>query len=385
MTTIDVAILVFCAFMAAVGWRQGLIVGALSLIGFAAGALAGTRLAAAIVNQGSASPYAPLFGLMGALFVGAILSAILETLGFEVRRKVSQVPGLASVDGALGSLLSVALALAICWVAGAVALQTPGARQYRRDIQRSEVLQRLNDLLPPSGGLLNALARFDPFPTLDGPAADVPAPPTGVGRDPHIRRVAGSIVRITGTACGLGVEGSGWVAGSGRVVTNAHVVAGEDDTVVQVRGVGSRLPARVVAFDPRNDVAVLKVGGLDAEALPLADDPPVGRIGAILGFPKNGPYDVRDARLGPTRSVISEDAYGNGGVTRSITAFRGHVRPGNSGGPVVDTRGRVITTVFATARDAGTKRTGYGVPNAVVRKVLDSAGDRAVSSGPCAP
>lgn len=387
MTSIDIAILVFCVLMAAVGWRQGLIVGALSLVGFAAGALAGTRLAAAVVSEGSASPYAPLFGLAGALLVGAAVSAGLEVLGIGLRRRLSAVPGLESVDGVLGAVLSTALALAICWIAGAVALQTPGARQYRADIQRSEVLSRLNDLLPPSGGLLNALARFDPFPALDGPSADVPAPPQGVGRDPHIQRVAGSIVRITGTACGLGIEGSGWVAGPGLVVTNAHVVAGEEDTGVQVRGDGPRLPARAVAFDPRNDIAVLRVGGLEAEPLALADDPPVGRVGAILGFPKNGPYDVRSARLGPTRKVISQDAYGQGNVTRSITAFRGNVRSGNSGGPVVDTRSRVITTVFATARDQSTKRTGYGVPNAVVKRILDAVGggEGSVSTGPCAP
>lgn len=387
MTTIDLAILVFCVFMAAIGWRQGLIVGALSLVGFAAGAYAGTRLAAIVVKGGSSSPYAPLFGLAGALLVGAAVSAGLEVLGLGLRRRLSSVPGLESVDGALGAVLATALALAICWIAGAVALQTPGARQYRADIQRSAVLRRLNDILPPSGGLLNALARFDPFPALDGPAADVPAAPTGVGRDPHIRAVAGSVVRVTGTACGLGIEGSGWVAGPGIVVTNAHVVAGEDDTGVQVRGNGSRLPARAIAFDPRNDIAVLKVGGLDAEALPLADDPPVGRVGAILGFPKNGPYDVRSARLGPTRTVLSQDAYGEGNVSRSIVAFRGNVRSGNSGGPVVDTRGRVIATVFATSRDRSSQHTGYGVPNEIVARLLKgrSRNSGSVSTGPCAP
>lgn len=387
MTSIDIAILVFCVFMAAVGWRQGLIVGALSLIGFAAGALAGTRLAAAVVRDGSSSPYAPLFGLAGALLMGAAVSAGLELLGLGLRRRLSAVPGLESVDGALGAVLSTALALGLCWIAGAVALQTPEARQWRADIQRSEILSRLNEMLPPSGRLLNALARFDPFPALDGPSADVPAPPQGVGRDPDIRAAAGSVVRITGTACGLGIEGSGWVVGPGLVVTNAHVVAGEDDTGVQVRGTGSRMPARAVAFDVRNDIAVLRVGGLDAAVLPLAEDPPVGRLGAILGFPKNGPYDVRSARLGPTRTVISQDAYGRANVTRSIVAFRGNVRSGNSGGPVVDTRGRVIATVFATARDRDTSRTGYGVPNAVVRRILGRIADGAgaVSTGPCAP
>lgn len=385
MTTIDFFIIAFCLLLAAFGWRQGLIVGVLSLGGFAAGAVAGTRLAAAVVSGGSSSPYAPLFGLVGALLVGAAISAFLETLGLGVRRSLSRIPGLGAVDGGLGAVFGVGLALAICWIVGAVALQTPGVRQYRADIQRSAVLKRLNRVLPPSGGLLNALARFDPFPALNGPDARVALPPDGVGRDPHIRAVAGSVVRVTGTACGLGIEGSGWVARGGLVVTNAHVVAGERDTHVQVRGNGGRLPTRVVAFDPRNDIAILAVGNLQAATLPLAGDPPAGRLGAILGFPKNGPYDVRSARLGATRTVVSQDAYGQGDVPRSIVAFRGLVRPGNSGGPVVDTRGRVIATVFASAR--GKRRTGYGVPNAVVGKLLDRArgASGTVGTGPCAP
>jgi S1-C subfamily serine protease len=386
MTTIDLVIIAFCVLMAMFGWRQGLIVGVLSLAGFAAGAVAGTRLAAAIVTDGSASPYAPLFGLVGALAVGAAVSALLEALGIGLRRRLSTVPGLEVVDGGLGAVLGAGLALAICWVVGAVVLQTPGARQYRADIQRSAVLKRLNHALPPSGGLLNAIARFDPFPSLDGPDAQVALPPSGVGRDRDIVAVADSVVRVTGTACGLGIEGSGWVAEGGLVVTNAHVVAGEKDTGVQVGGDGSRHPARTVVFDARNDIAVLQVGGLGADALPLADDPPAGRLGAILGFPKNGPYDVRSARLGATRTVVSQDAYGTGDVARSIVAFRGLVRSGNSGGPVVDTRGRVIATVFATAR-GGKRRTGYGVPNAVVAKLLARAraAGGAVGTGPCAP
>ena len=387
MTTVDLFILVFCAFFAAFGWRQGLIVGALSLAGFAAGAVAGTRLAAALVEDGPSSPYAPLFGLGGALVVGILVSTVLQVLGISVRRRVSRVPGMQVVDGSLGAALSIVLALGISWVLGVVILQTPAARKYRSDIQRSEVLQRLNEVLPPSGTLLKALARFDPFPAINGPDAEVALPPAGVGRDPGIVAVADSVVRVTGTACGLGMAGSGWVAGDGLVVTNAHVVAGEDDTVVQVRGGGERLRARAVVFDPRNDVAVLRVEGLGAEALPLADDPPVKRVGAILGFPRNGPYDVRSARLGATRTVLIQDAYGRGGVRRSIVAFRGLVRSGNSGGPIVDIRGRVIATVFASATSARRKRTGYGVPNAVVASALGRArrGRAAVGTGRCAP
>jgi S1-C subfamily serine protease len=270
----------------------------------------------------------------------------------------------------------------IAWVLGAVALQTPGAGQLRDDIQRSVVLQRLNSLLPPSGPILNALARFDPVPRINGPQADVPPPTRGVLRDPAVRAASRSVVRVLGTACGLGIEGSGWVARPGVVVTNAHVVAGEDDTVVQVRGTGPRLTARTVHFDSRNDVAVLRVGGLDAPALSLAPAAQPGTAAAILGFPGNGPFDGRPGRIGGTQPTLTEDAYGNGPVQRLITSLRGLVREGNSGGPVVGANGRVLATVFA-ATVGGARPGGFGVPNSVVRRALaDARGP--VGTGPCA-
>jgi S1-C subfamily serine protease len=385
LTRIDWLIVAFAVLMATIGWRQGFVAGAFALAGFAGGAFLGSRLGPALLSDGSSSPYAPLVSLVCAVTGGSILAGVFETAGFLVRRSVP-IPGVRTLDGLLGAVLSAAIALGLAWIVGAVALQTPGVRQLRGDIQRSEILSRLNDVLPPSGSILNALARFDPFPHIDGPEADVPAPRAAVARDPEVRAAGASVVRILGTACGLGIEGSGWVAGPGLVVTNAHVVAGEQDTAVQVRGTGPRLDANAVAFDPTDDVAVLRVSDLgDVPALSFAPDPASGSDGAILGFPANGPYDVRAARLGQTRAVVSEDAYGNGPVTRQMTTFRGVVRPGNSGGPVVDTSGRVLATVFAKATRSG-RAGGYGVPNAIVRRVLDGAvGEgRAVSTGSCA-
>jgi S1-C subfamily serine protease len=302
-------------------------------------------------------------------------------------RRMVPVPGVRTVDGAFGALLSGCIALGLAWLAGAVLLQTPGLTEVRHDIQRSQILRRLNAVLPPSGPILNALARFDPFPEVDGPAADVPAPTPAVAREPGVKAAAASVVRVLGTACGLAIEGSGWVAADGTVVTNAHVVAGEDDTVVQEAGVGPKLDATPVAFDKKNDIAVLRVNGLSGSAVPLtlADAPASGTSGAILGFPQDGPYSVRAARLGQTRVVVSQDAYGQGPVARSMTTFRGVVKPGNSGGPIVGTDGRVLATVFAQSTNTR-RHGGFGVPNALVRAALDSAATarRAVSTGPCA-
>ena len=276
------------------------------------------------------------------------------------------------VDGFGGALLVACLGLFLVWIGGSVALQTPGARELREPIQRSAILKELNEVLPPSGGILKALARFDPFPSISGPSANVPPPDAKIARDPDVRAAGRSVVRVLGTACGLGVQGSGWVAGNGIVVTNAHVVAGQDDTTVQPGGEGAALDAEAIWFDPRNDLSILRVPGLSgAPALRMNVNAEPGTPAAVLGFPENGPYDVEPARLGQTATVITQDAYGRGPVQRTITSLRGLVRPGNSGGPAVDASGRVVTTIFAAATSR--RRTGYGVPDSVVRNALRRA------------
>lgn len=382
MTTIDWIIVGFAVLLAANGLRQGFIIGVLQLVGFAVGAFIGSRVGPLVLSDGSHSPYAPLFALGGAVILGSLCAAGLEFAGAALKSAV-RLPGLNTIDSGLGAVLGAVLALGLAWIVGSVLLQTPGLG-LRRDIQRSKLLRALNDALPPSGFILNALARFDPLPRIEGPGVeDVPAPTSRIARDPDVRAAAGSVVRVLGTACGLGLEGSGWVAGDGLVVTNAHVVAGEQDTVVQLRGTGDRLDARAVRFDPKQDIAVLRVSGLSAPRLPLAPEAPSGRAAAAMGFPENGPFDVRSARLGETREVLSQDAYGNGPVPRQVVSFRGLVRSGNSGGPLVDARGRVVGTVFAAAVGKG-PRAGYAVPNDIVRRRLAEAGKGQVTTGPCA-
>ncbi len=379
MGAVDLIIIGFALLMALWGYSQGLIMGAFSLVGFVAGALIGSRVGPLVLEEGARSPYAPLFALAGALMVGGVFASIFEVAAFGVRRRFGH--GFGAFDGAGGAALLICVGLLVSWIAGAVVLQTPEARDFRRDVQRSKILRALNRTLPPSGPVLNALARFDPLPALRGPEARVGPPNARIVRDPDVRRAGLSVVRVLGTACGLGLEGSGWVAGDGLVVTNAHVVAGQDDTTIQLRD-RSRHRARAVVYDPRNDVAVLRATGVGVAGLAMDRDPSLGTSAAILGYPENGPFDARPGRLGATRALISQDAYGRGPVRRRITALRGHVRPGNSGGPVVDGRGRVVATVFAKATGDG-RRSGFAVPNSIIRRALGRAGTGEVSTGPC--
>ena len=378
MTGLDWIVVGIVILLALFGWAQGFVAGALALVGFAIGAWVGTRVGPLLLPEGTDSGWAPAFGLMGALVAGAVLAMGFEGLGARLRARV-RTPAAAALDGATGSVLTALVGLGIVWILGAVALGSGG--ELRQAVQRSFVLQRLNTVLPPTNGLLSTLKRLDPFPRIDGPEVRVQAPSEGIVSDPQVDAAARSVVKVLGSACGLGVEGSGWVAGEGLVVTNAHVVAGQRDTRVLLEGREPGLDAEAVAFDPRNDVAVLRVQGLRAPALPLADSARPGTSAAVLGFPRNGPYDERAGRLGETREVVTQDAYGRGPVRRPITSLRGAVRSGNSGGPMVDGRGRVVTTIFAATTTG--PRGGYGVPNSVVRGAIGGA-DGEVSTGDCA-
>jgi S1-C subfamily serine protease len=370
---LDWIIVAFALILAFFGFRQGFLVGALSFGGFVLGAFLGTRVGPLLLPKGSASPYAPAFGLLGALLGGAILASGLEGLGFRLRRFMI-VPGMGLLDGVLGAALGAALALGIVWIAAAVAGQTPGQNLLRADIQRSAILRRLNEVLPPSGSILNALARLDPIPSITGPSPDVAAPAPAVAHAPGVESASHSVVRVDGTACGLAIEGSGWVTGPELVVTNAHVVAGEQDTTVEVDGRQPSLSSQVLDFNPTVDLAILHVAGLNLPSLSLASAAASGTGGAILGYPENGPFDVRPARIGRTQDVLTQNAYGEGPVTRLLTPLRGLVRPGNSGGPLVSVDGQVLTTVFA-ATVGSTPQGGYGVANETVASVLREAAE----------
>jgi S1-C subfamily serine protease len=358
------------------GAAQGFVWSALSLAGLVTGAVVGGRLAPLLLSGGASSPYSPVFAVAGAVTLAVAFEVVGSTVGAVLRGRQNR-RFLRDLDSAAGVVAGALVGLAVVWVLGAMVLQLPGQAQLRRAVQRSELLQRLNAIVPPRS-LLNALGRIDPFPRLTGPPVPTEPPDPRVLSRPGVRAAAPSVVRVLGTACGVGIEGTGWVARPGLVVTAAHVVAGESDTTVTTLA-GSMLPAAAVAFDSRNDVAVLRVPGLAAQPLPLVD-PRRGASVAIIGYPENGPFDAVPGRIGSTARVLSQDAYGRGPVTRTVTSVSGAVRHGDSGGPAVDAAGAVETTVFAARVNGGG---GYGVPAPLVRRALASARGP-VSTGPCA-
>jgi S1-C subfamily serine protease len=376
VTVVDWVTLGLVLLAAVGGAVQGMVWSGLSLAGLLAGAFLGGRLAPLLLSKGSRSPYAPLVALVAAVTLAVAFEVLGSTIGSQIRGR-QRARGVRALDSAGGVLTGAFVGLAIVWVLGAMALQLPGQADLRRAVQRSVVLQRLNEVVPPRR-LLNALARIDPFPSFAGPPGPTEPPDPRVLSRPGVAAAAPSVVRVLGTACGLGIEGSGWVAGHELVVTAAHVVAGEDDTTV-VPTSGGSFRAQAVALDVHDDIAVLRVPGLKADPLRLVDPDP-GKAVAIVGYPLNGPLEATAGRIGSTATVLAQDAYGRGPTRRVVTSLSGNVRHGNSGGPAVDVSGAVQSTVFA-ARASGSG--GYGVPASVVRHDLASA-TAPVSTGPCA-
>ena len=346
------------------GLRRGLIGTALSLAGLVGGVGVGARVGPRLLPGGAASPYTPLAVLAGALAGALLLDAVAAAAAASLRGKLLRLRSLGALDAAGGLAAGAAWGLVLVWVAGAVALELPGEPALRRAAERSAILRRLDALAPPAD-VVSALARIDRLPVVAGPPPPAPSD-RRVLAAPPVERAAASVVRVAAAACGLGVEGSGWVAAPHRVVTAAHVVAGAGG--VRVDG----LPATVWAIDRRTDTAVLDAPGLAARPLRFGE-PRAGRAVAILGYPGGGPLRARAGRLGATADLLV------GGTLRRVTALSGPVRPGDSGGPALDASGVVRATVVAARAGAGG---GYGVPAATVRAVLARA-RRPVPTGSC--
>ena len=361
------------------GLRRGLVLSAFSLVGVLVGAYLGSRLAPHLLSAGSDSTWTPVAGLVGAVLGAMLLQFGALVAGSRVRGGLRFTP-LRLLDSAGGLLLGGAIGLAIVWVGASVALLTPGETRIRQEVERSSIVKQLDSALPPRT-LLNLLARIDPFPSIVGPNAPTLPPSKGVLRDASIRASTTRIVKVLGTACGVGVEGTGWFAGRNLVVTAAHVVAGETDTIVRIPGQPLSIPAVIVVLDLHNDIAVLRVAGPGMSPLPLADPEPGASV-AIVGYPLDGGLTATPGRIGRTATVLTQDALGHGPVARSITAVAGNVQHGDSGGPAVDRAGKVESVIFAAR--LGTK-SGYGVPPSIVRHDLARAGTNSVSPGACAP
>ncbi len=390
---IDLILLVVMVSYAVSGYRQGLVVGVMSLGGFLGGALLAMTLVPALAQNlqpGLQRSFVVLAGVLLLAWLGQFLGAL---LGGRLRQQLTFRP-VQVVDqlfGAIAGLVAVAL---VVWFVGGALRGSPSPAMSRA-VGTSRVLRVIDGVMPDQLGVLaqsfrDAVAGSS-FPRVFagvGPERILPvAPPNPGAMNPAVlKRAAAGIVKITGDAraCGRGQEGSGFVVAPNRVATNAHVVAGVRSPSVQVSGVGRLYPARVVLFDPKRDVAILAVSGLPATPLALGTDLRSSDDAVVAGFPRNGAFTAGPARVRSVLKASGEDIYGKPGVVREVYQLYAEVEPGNSGGPMLAVNGSVAGIVFAKSLDDST--TGYALTMSEVRSDITAgiAASTRVATGGCA-
>ena len=369
MNLLDVLLLLGAVVSAVSGYRRGLVAGVVSLAGFVGGALLGLWLLPYVlewVPEGSLA--AIVVALLTVLVPASLGQSLTGRLAWRLRRKLTWTP-VRWVDGVGGAVANALAVLVVAWLAAGVVAASP-APQLNQAIRGSAVLGTVQERMPEQASTwFNRASRtlttagfprvFNPFE--HEPGAEVPAPSGDAVTAKAVATAKRSTLKVEGVSQThegqRGQEGSGFAYAPERVLTNAHVVAGVDRPTVRVGGVGPRYEARVVVFDPRADVAVLRVPGLRVPTLAFADAASRGDSAAVAGYPENGGLDLRAATVAERVSARGQDIYGSDLTTRDIYTVRSLVRPGNSGGPLLTPSGEVYGVVFA--RSTSESETGY--------------------------
>lgn len=376
MSWVDGLVLAWVALSAIVGFQRGLSAQFLSLAGLALGGFLGARLGPIFLSDGDSSPWVPFASLIGAVVGALLLQATASLLGTKVRWAISRGP-FRLADSAGGVIIGIGVGLAVAWLGAVAALQIEGAG-LRRTVERSSILSGIVDVVPPRS-VLRTLARLDPLPLISAPPdLSLPRPDGSVLASSVTREAGLGVLKVESVACGAGVQGSGWVIRRTLVVTNAHVIAGGEQIRVAAPN-GQVLAATPVYRDVRNDVAVLRVSGLTVTPLGVSMKVPDDEQVALLGYPRDGPLIAVSATAGRPTNVFTPDAYGRHTRLRTVIPLRGKVQRGDSGGPVINAKGRVVGMMFAASTRGGG---GFGVPIAKIVDALDSP-LRPVDPGPC--
>ena len=390
MNVLDWLLIVLVLAYALSGYWQGFVTGAFATTGLILGGLLGVWLAPIVLGDANPS----LFVSLGALFI-VILSAslgqaVLQFSGARVRDRITWQP-VRALDAVGGAALSAVAVLLVSWALG-VAVAGAGLGGVSPMVRNSAVLAWVDHRLPDSAdGVLNAFNNVVGttfFPRYLEPFAperivEVGPGPQRLLTDPDVRDAAPAVLKVRGeNDCGRGVEGTGFVYSPGRLMTNAHVVAGVDSPEVEVNG--SSEQAEVVYYNPDLDVAVLELDTSGVPTLQFDREAKQADGVAILGYPQDGPFNVQPGRIRAEQRLRSPNIYGGGTVIREVFSLRGLVRPGNSGGPIVSSAGDVVGVVFAasvTDRD-----TGYAITADQVARSATSgiSNDSPVSTGDCA-
>lgn len=364
---LDLILLGAAVLFAVSGYRQGFVVGVLSFFGFLGGGVLGATIAPTLLRTGPLADLSRTPVAIGIVFLLASLGQVLASVaGAWVRKHLVWRPARV-VDAVAGSVISVVSLLLVAWLVGTAVASSPFTG-LASQVRRSQVLAVVDDTVPGGAkGLFDSFRKLVDdrgFPEVFGDlvptqARPVDPPDPTLARSAVVTALRSRIYKITGVAraCSRRIEGTGFLYATHRVMTNAHVVAGVRAPKVHVGG--RELDARVVLYDPDRDIAVLDVPDLRARPLAFAGRARTGDSAIVIGYPQDGPYRADAARVRGVQDARGPNIYDNRTVVREIYALRARVRPGNSGGPLVSTKGQVLGVVFAAAADD--PQTGYAL------------------------
>jgi S1-C subfamily serine protease len=337
------------------GFSRGFWLSLAQYAGLLIGVIAGAASAQGLLDLLQiTSPVARPLGAVLVLIIGGSLgSSVGFALGQPIRQRILKERVHTVTDSAVGAAMSAIAVLAMCWFLGLSFSRGPSP-DLAYLLQRSTVLHALDSVAPrPPGflarveGILSGVSFPPVFATLDPTTLPGALPIPASVNTPGISHAASLTVKVVSNGCGGLVTGSGFPIGNQLIITNAHVVSGTTDHRVQTPD-GTVLGATVVYFDPEVDVAILRVPGYAGAALQLGQGGR-GTQGAVIGYPGGGPESVEPAVVDGAINADGRDIYNSNQVTRQIFVLQSHVRPGNSGGPLVDMNGDVLGLVFATS------------------------------------
>ena len=391
MSVIDIVLLVAALLFAITGWRRGLVYGLLSLVGFLTGAAVGLWIAPKVVDSWQDGLPKALTALAIVFVFAALGQVLVGMVGRRLQGAVTWGP-MVKLNNIGGAALSVFTMLLVVWfLAGVYA--TGNSSSLARDVRQSQVIGAFDSLMPLEAytvtGQIESMYSKTGFPTVftglgPEPIKTIGAPDSAILRNEAVVQAAAQTVKILGQAptCNAGLEGSGFAFAPGRVLTNAHVVAGVKSIQVVTED-GSAVDGEVVYFDPDMDLAVIDAPDLAVRPLTFSDSAARGDNVAVMGYPENGGLEATPARIRDELVAPGNDIYGEGTVVREILSLRANVRPGNSGGPVVNKDGQVVGVVFAASLDQDD--TGYAMTSRQVASAVAEGltADNPVSTGPC--
>jgi S1-C subfamily serine protease len=389
VNVLDILLLVAAVWFAILGYRQGFVVGILSVIGFLGGGLVAVSLLPVfwdtLTDGAEVSTTAAVVGVVVVIVCASAGQALTTHLGNKLRRYITWSPARA-LDATGGALVNVVAMLLVAWLIGS-ALAGTTLPTLGKEVRGSKVLLGVSRVLPNQADTwfadFSSTLAQNGFPQVFSPFSNeqitkVEPPDPKLAGSTVAQRAKRSIVKVMGTAesCGKVLEGTGFVFDQRRVMTNAHVVGGVDEPTVQIGGEGRKYDATVVLYDWERDIAVLDVPDLSAPVLRFSGkDASSGDSAIVAGFPENGAYDVRAARVRDRITANGPDIYHRGTVGRDVYSLYATVRQGNSGGPLLTPGGKVYGVVFAKSRDD--EDTGYALTADEIQE--DIAEGRAVN------